>query len=223
MKKLLALLLALVMVFTLCACGNNSNSGNSGKESEVEKEEKEETIVGKWVGEIDLTDILTEYADFDGLEKEIRDIVTPRNIGIKITFKFKEDGTASVSADVVSALEDYIDQTTDNMTDYLKDMLKDEDLTEQDFEDAYGMPLKTYISQMMDEMLGEQLEAMEEEFSVDSEGEYKLEGNKLYLGEDGEFEDYFKIDLDGDELTFKSYSGDTETAEIFENLVFERK
>lgn len=233
MKKILALLLALLMVFALCACGNND--GNSDKDNddkdivqnddkkEDEDEDEEETIVGKWTGEIDLAVILSEVPEFEDLDKEMRELVMPDDIGIKITFKFEEDGTASVSADAKSALEDYVDQVTDNFVDYVEEMLEAEGVSKKDFEDAYGMSLEDYASQMMDEGFEEALEEAEDKMAFDSEGEYKLDGNKLYFSEDGEFEDYFKIDLDGDKLTFKNYSEDDKGAEIFSGLVLKRK
>ena len=231
MKKLLALLLVLAMVFTLCACGNND--GNSDKDDDdkdivqnddkKEDEDEEETIVGKWTGEIDLAVILSEVPEFEDLDKEMRELVMPDDIGIKITFKFEEDGTASVSGDVKGALEDYVDQVTNNLVDYVEEMLEAEGVSKKDFEDAYGMSLEDYASQMMEEGFEEALEEAEVKMAFDSEGEYKLDGDKLYFGEDGEFEEYFKIDLDGDKLTFKNYSGDDKGSEIFSGLVLKRK
>ena len=51
MKKVLALLLAMVLVLSLAACGGSSSSGDTSAETSANEENLNELFIGKWKSE----------------------------------------------------------------------------------------------------------------------------------------------------------------------------
>ena len=112
MKKLLALLLALAIVFSLAACGGsessgdkNNNAGSSNadkpnKEDEKEKETEptkpsdEKAIVGSWVYHAEAGDALLK-----GLTGGQQGITTDKKVKIDLEMEFK-DGKLTMKGDV---------------------------------------------------------------------------------------------------------------------------
>ncbi len=206
MKKLFALLLAMIMVFALCAC-SDSDAG------------EEKTIVGEWTTKIDIADILVQCPGFDTLDEDLQEIVMPKKVMAKLTFEFEEDGTASMTMHGKDAVEKWLDQAADNLTDYMENIVKEQGGSMEAVEDFYGMSLDEYFA----ELLEEAVEDVADTLDVSSEGEYKLEGDKLYLGSDGRFDKPFVIDFTGDEFEIVSFSGEDAYLELYVGLTFTRK
>ena len=239
MKKVLTLLLILVVVFTLCACGSNGSGSlenNSDIENFFQNSDKkdsytgEKTIVGKWTGKIDLGSIFAQYPDVDPFcnnslideDESFQKTLLPDGIGVKVTFEFNEDGTAIMYRYLKSAIEDYKAQAINNMIAYYEELIEEEGLTKREAEIEMGMSIKEAAIMLVD-IYVDDLEEDEKELVPQGSWEYQLEGNKLYLSRDREFEDYFKIDLDRSELTFKSYSGEDVGKAVFAGLTLDRK
>ena len=232
MKKFLALLLALVMVISLCACGSNEETkedngqagvveNNQGSTNEGEKEEP--TIVGKWSSELDFSNIMALVPGLDELDDDMKEIMMPKNLSMKINFEFKDSGTASISVEAKAAVEEYVEQVTSNLTDYLANALEDQGISVADFETLSGMSLEDYVSTMMDEQVGTMVEDLATQLDASNEGEYKFEGDKLYLGENGVFDDYLTIKLENNKFTVNGASTSDESVQFFIGLVFTRK
>ena len=93
MKKLLALLLALTMVFTLAACGGKSES------KDEEKEEKEDGVAGKYLlvsveldgEELSEEDMIDEFGDDSYIELEDDGTATLKLEGNKTKMEYKDD------------------------------------------------------------------------------------------------------------------------------------
>ena len=220
MRKLFALLLALTMVFALCACGNQGGTpaagGNVGG-----NEEEENLLVGKWTATVDLMTILesSDEMDLDELGEELGDLILPDDIELEIVMEFTDDGEVEITVDGEDAIEEWLGQITDNRVDYLKDVLKENGSSAAEWEAENGMSLKEYVEQS----LAESLDLDADDLNVSETGEYKLEGDKLYFDEDGDFEEYFVIDLSSKKLTFEDHSDDWGELAYLEGVTFKHK
>ena len=211
MKKLLALVMALVMVMSLCSCGN-------GKETK-----EEATIIGKWTAEIDFASIMEMSQELASLDEEAKAVIMPKGVSMKLFFEFDDNGIASFSVDIKTAAEDYIRQVTANLTDYVKKTLESQGVSVEDFADAIGMSLDDYVSSLMSQQLNGAMDNLPEELETPNTCEYKLEGDKLYLGEDGVFDGFFTIKLDGNKFTINSASISDEAVQWFVGTTFTRQ
>lgn len=230
MKKVLALLLALAMVFTLCACGKNegsdkTDSGNQGttvqddnnvpddtatNDGDQNDEIKEETIVGKWTGKLDMwevTEIMLENSDEkldDALVEAMKRLY--KGIAVKLTLEFDEAGEVTMTQDLSAAMEDIVDNVKENpdiLVDYLAAMLEAEGVTPEDFEAAEGVSVEDYVEQLCDSDQISSFFGEVEDMTVSLE--YKLSGNKLSMIT-GSTEEIFTIELDGNEMTILDYA-----------------
>ncbi len=253
MKKLLALLLALLMVFTLCACGKNEDSdkadnGNQGttvqddnsvpdgtatNDSSKDDEGKEETIVGKWTGKLDMwgvTEIVLENSDEkldDALVEAMERLY--KGVTVKLTLEFDEAGEVAMTQALSAATEDLVDNIEENpdiLVDYLTAMLEAEGVTPEDFAAVEGVSVEDYVEQLCDSDQISSFFGEAEDMTLSLE--YKLSGNKLSMV-DGSTEEIFTIELDGNEMTFVDYTSSNSalSAEIgaaaFKGMTFKRK
>ena len=189
MKKLFAVLLTLVMLLGLAACGS---SGSAAKP----------TIVGTWKGSMDMAAVLEMV-----LQTEIDE---PISCGVSYTFK--EDGTTSVAVD-----EDSFEEMMETLTDVVigmmgemfgeefdfDAMLAEEGMTEEEFREQ----IKASVN--VEEMLGN--------MRVEK-GYYKYEDGKLYTAaakedlENPEELPCIRVTLKGNTMTFTDIEQDGESA-----------
>lgn len=208
-KKLVVGIMLLSMIMSLTACGTKS-----------------EGIVGTWVGPVDMTELLN--AEMEALGEGVGEYFTFNDCSINIIVEYKEDGTQSVTIDKDS-MSDFVDKFKDvfasGMGEYMETVLADSgmDMSFDDFLASQG----TTIEEFVDEYCNED---MFSQYVTESEGKYKLEGDKLYEAEeDGTFsEDYILIDLSGDQMVWKEavYASDSSEANVYEAMLpitFERK
>ena len=189
MKKLFAVLLTLVMLLGLAACGS---SGSAAKP----------TIVGTWKGSMDMGAVL-EMA----LQMEIDE-----PISCSMTYTFKEDGTTSVSVD-----EDSLADMMEALTDVVIGMMGEMFGEEFDFEamlEEEGMTEEEFREQIMASM---NLEDMMGNMSVEN-GYYKYEDGKLYNATEKEDLENLEelpcihVTLKGNTMTFTDIEQDGESA-----------
>ena len=91
MKRILALLLAVVMIFALAACGNDNAKGDDKDDKGGEKVDDRplsEKIVGKWTTTISMSGVKMQLPTFDGA------------LEMKVEYTFNADGTGSAKLDV---------------------------------------------------------------------------------------------------------------------------
>lgn len=203
MKKLLALLLAIVMVFCLAACGDDAGSDDDDDKKESSSEsgdsgKKEEGVQGTW-----------------------KAVVTQEDEnGVTLSFTMKlvlDEDSYTMGVDKAASrgpIKDYLTECAelgwDNTVAYYGD--------EETAEAETGYTRKSYIAEstsdeMLDYTMDAMIEAMEDTGST--EGSYTLDGNKVILTNDsGEDEEGV---LDGDTLTFE----DTDET-LGGDLVFKR-
>lgn len=212
-KRIAALLLALVMVFALCAC-SDSGSGKD-KDDKVEKVEKKtdaELIVGTWETEMSMTDY---YGDDMGELEGMEAYFDFDKIKITMTFEFEEDGTYTMSVDGDEAEIKAI--LRDGFEKLLNDMLEGTGYTLEDAAAEEGMTADEYLDALMEESFGSG-----DLIDVDDElGEYKVKNGKLYLFDEGDELDegtYYEYKLKGDKLTLVAEYEDGETTEASDTI-----
>lgn len=204
MKKMIAAVLALIMMLALVGCGSDS---------------MEDDLVGTWEAEMDISSFtndmmaslgmgVEEYFDFD-------------DFAVTMILTFEDDGTFTAEIDEDSAA-DAVDAlmvtVEDGMIKMLEAQIKEYglDMTVDEMLEASGMSLDDLLSQID---AGELVEQMTGE---SSEGEYTVEDDKLYMYEGKMDEDeYTVIELDGDTLTMKEYVGEQgEAGQMFTDEMF---
>ena len=218
MKKLLALLLAVVMLFALAACGDSGAVKDEDPPKTTTAPVEEDTLEGEWVTTLAVTG---EMMGADGLDTEV---------AITLMVRFDEDTyTMYVDQD---ALEDSIDAFVEDMTDFMIDMVYDglmesgmsKEEADAMFEMSYGMTVEEYCVETVEELdLQGELGSMNEE--MEEAGDYTVDGDTLTLISEDEEVEYTFV-LDGDKLTLSSEDEDfLDTLEQFqlEEMVFTRK
>lgn len=205
MKKILSLLMALVLVFSLAACG--------GPE-----------ILGTYETKIDMTDqLVTEFdegAEISGTELSLANYLD--ECSLTMISVFNEDGTYSQSVDAAS-----IDAVLENLKDAIIPLMDDLMLysfidqfsvlgytieTREDVEQIVGMEWEEIFAsvigvdseQFVSDLIDELSESLISE-DLSKSGKYKAEDGKLYLSNAPEeeinesaFETYV---IDGDTVT----------------------
>lgn len=175
------------------------------------------SLVGKWKLEYDMNDIIasTVGEDMDNFDSEFY---------VTFVFEFTEDGICRLSLDEDSFVKSF-DSWKDDLLDYLIDMaleeyISDGSMTKKEFEKAfkstYGMTLKEYFSEMLDE----ELDVSELLDETETEMKYYVEGDKLYLVDDTDTEDYYEnFYIEGDTLVLGG-DGSLSEAEILPGLSY---
>ena len=175
------------------------------------------SLVGKWKLEYDMNDIIasTVGEDMDNFDSEFY---------VTFVFEFTEDGICRLSLDEDSFVKSF-DSWKDDLLDYLIDMaleeyISDGSMTKKEFEKAfkstYGMTIKEYFSAMLDE----ELDVSELLDETETEMKYYVEGDRLYLVDDTDTEDYYEnFYIEGDTLVLGG-DGSLSEAEILPGLSY---
>ncbi len=221
LSKLLALLLALAMVFSLVACGSNNDVADDDDDddrgsSRVEKQEEEsdaEKLLGKWVCNLDLSEAMA-----DELEMALGDdsIAPSDSIYMNLVLDF-DDGEFTLSAEIdEDSLEDYMNALMDNMITYMYDMAEEQGMSKEDFEAAfeeqYSMTLEEYVAEQADLAI----EGLADEMSSEFPGYYELDEDEgyIYIGEDEDEldskEEAMEYSFNGKQLTISAIISDGE-------------
>lgn len=232
MKRLLCVLLALMMVMALCACGESEDEGSSrGSKRGSKGETTEETttepteavpvLVGEWEAYLDMTDYLNEMMSYEmGMDDLVDDF------SMRLTMEFDEDGTVVLAIDQDS-LEEAAADLIDSMWTVIIEMTAEQaGMSVEEVEEmmeAEGVTKEALLEQM-------DLTAAFEDLD-DMEGYWLLDGDELFIAEDEddvEDADPIEIEFDGDDA-FSMLGGDgltdgldEEMIEMFIPLEFER-
>lgn len=187
MKKSIALLLCLVLVLSLCACG------------------AKESVVGTWNASVNMADLFNEQM---ASEPEMAEYVKLETLNFTFVLELKEDGTCTMKVDpdaMTAAIDQLVADLTAGMEAYFKDMFAAQGL-EVDVNEALssmGISLEDLVSEMKNELLSEESLA---EFTTESK--YKAEDGKMYFSDDLESEintdEYCTYKLEGDTLTLEA-------------------
>lgn len=203
--KLTVLLLAMVMVLSLCACGGN----DAGK-----------ALVGTWALDCDLADAMSDelgsdYADF--------------NAPLKLTllFDFNEDGTYKMyieESSFVESFNSWVDAFLDYSVEMTYDIFEAQGMSREETDEVVMQNFGMSVEEYMRETVASSLDASDLARSVESTGTYETKGNKLYLAEgsskiDEHYYDIFTVN--GNALTLELPDGvDESEAEIIPGLSY---
>ncbi len=197
-KRIAALLLALVMVFALCACsdGGSDKDKDDDKVEKVEKKTDAELIVGTWEATVDMGDYLNAemadevdmagYFDFSGAEATL-------------VYEFDENGEYVLT---ISMNKELLEKAFRNaMQKILEEAAAAEGYTLDELAAEEGMSIDELIDAVMEESFFD----MDDFFEDETEnGSYEIKDGKLYLFDEGDKldeGDYFEYKLKGDKLT----------------------
>ena len=228
-KKLIALLLALAMVFAFAACGGNNDDddddddkkgSSSIEETKPQKTEPEETepeetepevtepeVYGDWEMEIDVIDYmnLSVIGDVGGLV-ELPDMPVILVMGLEID----ADGDFEMyfELDEDDVLE-YYEAASQTVADYLVATDEAQGVSQTDLEAISGMSAYDYSASFVYDYF---VTVEDTIYAMNTSGYCKLDGDKLYIGADKEEienpTDYFVLSADGDELTVTELGGE---------------
>lgn len=199
--KFAALFLTLALVFSFAAC---SNQGKTAKAPEAKV-----TIVGDWKCTIDMSKAIEQSMEDSG--KDVAQYFDFSGLKMVMNATFKEDGTVRMSADAKKLIEDIRQPMKEGLVKYIESL----GMTEEDFESATGKKLSSMIDELVNQM------ASSDDLAMEKEGKYKLEGDKLFLIEDGEEfkdDDYCTITLSADEFRITEIHGELEDDDTFETM-----
>ena len=173
MKKITALLLALVMALSLAACGSKDDS---------------KQLVGAWQCALDLTEKMDEEMAAN-LGTEYTSEVP---VSLYLTTVFNEDGTFSMSPELdatTESLNAYIQALKPALVELLYKEAEDRGMTRDEFDSALadsGLTVESQVDSVL-ALFDVSTLLSDVESELDS-GKYKLEDGRLYLAEtDGSF------------------------------------
>lgn len=203
MKKFLALLLAVMMVMTLAACGADADK------------ELTEKIQGSWTLELTMNGDMMGVSEFTG------------EIALPITITFDADGimtmhmTEENKAVFTESLEtEMYTFMTDMMYSQFEDMGMTREEADAAVQEYYGQTMEELIEELMADVMTE-LDADELAAEMESSSAYIIKNGKLYTGESTDDLDVMEcneIELSGNTLKLLS-SNDASTWEDL-NLTF---
>lgn len=212
-SKLTVLLLALVMVFSLCACGGS----DAGKD-----------LIGTWAINYDMADALAEelgsdYADFHA------------PLEMTLMFDFNADGTFkmyveedSFTSNFNTWMDAFLDYSVDSGMEMLYEMYESYGLTAEEVNDAiyeeFGMSMEEYVRETLAAELDMSSEISALLKEVETTGTYETKGSKLYMAEGSSKIDtnaYDIFTITGNKLTLELADGvDPAEAEIAPGLSY---
>lgn len=196
MKKITAMLLCLVLVLSLCACGAKEN------------------LVGTWKANIELADLMNKEIAASG-DEAMAEAMNLESFQLPLILELREDGTCTMKVDpeaMAASADKLAADLTEGLKAYFVTMLQQQGLEVEDpteFLTTMGLDLDALVAEMKDQFLSEDTFA---EFTMESK--YKAEDGKIYFSDDLESE------INADEYNTYTLKGDTLTLDVG-NMVIE--
>lgn len=221
LKRTVALLIAVLLVFSLAACGEN-NSGNTDSTEAQVSTEANTSIVGTWKYKLDFKTVLEgqKEAAYEGQEALYESMLKAfEGITIDLFFEFDENNGYKFYADEESAKQ-AVDKLKERIIDILPDMFEAMGISKDDYNkylEESGMTAEQLAASYTQNMDADSFTDMS------AEGTYKAEDGKLCLSDGNEKIDenaYISYELSGNKLTFTAYSGDVKTLGDFKDTAF---
>ena len=195
MNKLLALLLALIMVFCLAACGtgnendndnkddkNNSSVDNNDSKDDEDNESDAEKILGEWSCRVDASEMAK-----NSIEAQFGDDFQGPDISfyLILTFNFDDGELVWKGKLDEDSWSDYMNALVDILVDYTYEMGEEQGMSREEVEDKVkqesGMTVEEYFAHLAEQSI---------EMSADANFEmslgYELDEDKglIYIGAD---------------------------------------
>lgn len=208
LTKIMALVLCLVMVFALCACGDSGEKQDT-EQKEVKKTDTE-LLVGNWKAEIDMTDVVVDSFAAEIGDEEVMSYFDFGKIMTELTFTFNEDGTYKMTMELSNkTVKAFNTALEEGVRAYMEDIIAAQI-------EAYGMTMEEFEAEYLEETgvtvaddIDANIEELMAEFDIEElladssiEGNWKVENGKLYMTED--------VDDDFEDGTYDVYEDLTE-------------
>lgn len=216
-KKLLALLMALVMILVLAACdskhimdnADNDANPNGSKDLTEDVPTDEEQIVGTWVTVLDVSDSIEAVilSDMPNVKT-----VAPLNIVIEASFTNYGEFRGSIAYDE-DAAQIYRQELSKAMIDFVYEDAQQQGLSKQAYDEwfatTHDTDLQTFVTELVATTVADQKPLYwESAYRIDPE-----EG-VIYTAPDEESldtsDDCFVYQLEGDQLTLDQTTGSDE-------------
>ena len=205
--KLIALVLALVLVLSLAAC---KKSGDAADKADASSDAPA-TVVGKWKGEISAEDTMkiaaesgedVDEANMEQVKQLLGDSTIVMTLELtedgKITFAPDQDSLKSIADTMMANVGDLLPTIFNVTPEELDEMLQQQGMTKDQLIDQIK-------AQLNPEEMFKNLE------DATTTGIYEVEGDKIYTGETGKQIDkssYIVFELKDGKLTLKEIVGD---------------
>ena len=182
----MALPLALGLTLTLAACGGN---------------DPKEDLVGAWSGQVDVMDQVVEGMRVTA--PEIADELELENFYIPLEMEFRDDNTYIMTVDqekLDESMDALIQKLVDATMVYMEQMLKEQGITDMTVDEVLaqsGMDRESFTD-LMEQSMGNLSSSVVQQ--IQTEGQYRLEGNQMYTSDDKDTEPGTPYTLDGDKL-----------------------
>lgn len=245
MKKLFALLLAVMMLFCLCACGNDADTdrdkdrdddkgGTTTTTVAVKDTLTAKTLEGTWELRMDIGTLMTSGAVDTADMPEMMDMMDFDEMDLKIemdvTFKngklsFDPAGIANFYKDMINAMLDWFAEG-DNIYEFMAQVSGE--MTAEQYKaamEAQGMTKDALIDAIKSQMpdpdsaMGD-VEAMDDVY-------YELDGDKLYtwdLDAEKSENEYFQFTYEDETITVQKVVDEGETTNLTDGtFVFKKK
>ena len=235
LSKLLALLLALAMMFSLAACEPKDKDDKDDDKKSVSTtgpaapETTPETappttpavaapsIIGSWEYKMDIAEAMSLYME---AALGTNELAPDAELGMIITLDFAENGNAEMIVDVdKDEFKTYLSALCANMLDYMYTVWEAQgvpkDQADAQIYDQYGMTTKEYIDQIMEASMEQALS----QFPMTNKMCYKLdeEAGMIYTAETeaglDEKTEALEYKLEGNKLTILDVLEKGESAE----------
>lgn len=166
MKRFCAILLAMMMVLSLTACGDNNAD-----------------LVGTWKWTYDATDLFNQSMN----EAVGTDIQVDAKVELVYVMTFNEDGTCAMTIDkdaVVESVNGYLKAMVPAMVELVYQQVEAQGMSRADMDallKQQGVDMTEYVEQMLDSLDAEQLLSGLEEAGMN--GYYRAAKGKLFISE----------------------------------------
>lgn len=210
MKKSVAIVLCLALVFSLCLCGCGS---------------EKKQVLGTWTTTIELADQINE--GIAGSDPEAAEYLTIDSFKLILNMVFNEDDTYSLKYDEAAAaaeVEKVVNQVTDGTLQYLVATLGELGLevTEEEAMELTGITREDLQAQFASELDIEALFA-----DLNMEGNFKVKEGKMYLSDGLEYgvdETMYELySVEGNTMTIDKGSTGDDSADFVYPMVFTKK
>ncbi len=201
MRKLLALLLALLVVCSIAACDD--------QKSDEKKKAPEDGLCGQWEGAVNLAAYFNR--ELENASGQMLEYWKAEELRVVVRYEFTDDGEYTMTIDE-DAFEEAVLELVPGLADAAREALEDQGKDVDAIEAELDMSIEAYFEEGIKEMIPDMF--------MKTEGAYELKGSKLYLDEDGE---YIKIKVTEKTLKFISYSGEDDLAEMYGDVTFKRQ
>ena len=222
MKKLLALLLVLAMIFSVMtvftACDNDSNYNQEDHDDDDDDDdEKEGSIVGEWKSVVNMACVFNAMFE-SSLTKDLAKHLKLETFNAGYTIKFAEDGKYQMiidQNDFKSSMNEAAKVWIKGYKEIIQDTIAKNNLNmsvEQYAQQAFGCSVEDYINNNLVNSM--------DTASFESSGEYKIDGNKLYMDSETEF---YTVKVTTKKLEFTSFSQGGIDEELLTGVIFKRQ